>query len=87
MTSDFGTVRSRTSRPTGTIIAPPTPWTIRASDELPERAGKAAENRTQREDDDRRAEDRARAESVRRPAARRDEDRQRKQIGGQRQFE
>jgi hypothetical protein len=28
--SDFGTVRSRTRRPTGTIIAPPTPWMIRA---------------------------------------------------------
>ena len=30
MTSAFGTVRSRTSRPTGTIIAPPMPWMIRA---------------------------------------------------------
>ena len=29
--SDFGTARSRTSRPTGTIIAPPMPWTMRAS--------------------------------------------------------
>ncbi len=29
--SDFGTVRSRTSRPTGTISAPPMPWTMRAA--------------------------------------------------------
>ena len=29
--SALGTVRSRTSRPTGTIIAPPMPWTMRAS--------------------------------------------------------
>ena len=28
--SDFGIVRSTTSRPTGTIIAPPIPWRIRA---------------------------------------------------------
>ena len=30
MISAFGTVRSRTSRPTGTIIAPPMPWMTRA---------------------------------------------------------
>ena len=29
--SDFGTVRSRTSRPTGTISAPPMPCRIRAA--------------------------------------------------------
>ena len=28
--SDFGTLRSRTRRPTGTIMAPPMPWTMRA---------------------------------------------------------
>ncbi len=28
--SDFGVVRRRTRRPTGVIIAPPAPWTIRA---------------------------------------------------------
>ena len=27
--SDFGTVRSSTRRPTGTIIAPPMPWRMR----------------------------------------------------------
>ena len=29
--SDLATVRSSTSRPTGTIIAPPMPWTMRAA--------------------------------------------------------
>ena len=29
--SDFATERSSTSRPTGTIIAPPMPWKMRAS--------------------------------------------------------
>ncbi len=29
MSSDFGTVRRITSRPTGTIIAPPMPWMMR----------------------------------------------------------
>lgn len=29
--SDFGTLRSRMMRPTGTIMAPPTPWISRAA--------------------------------------------------------
>ena len=31
MSSDFGTVRRMTSRPTGTIMAPPMPWMMRYS--------------------------------------------------------
>ena len=29
ISSDFGTVRRMTRRPTGTIMAPPMPWTMR----------------------------------------------------------
>ncbi len=33
--SCFGTLRNKTSRPTGTIIAPPIPWTNRAATSAP----------------------------------------------------
>ena len=55
--------------------------------EIGERGGEPAQDRADGEDDDGRAEYRARAIAVRRPAARRNEDGQRKQIGGERQLE
>ena len=35
ISSDFGTVRRMTSRPTGTIMAPPMPWMMRNSTKSP----------------------------------------------------
>ena len=55
--------------------------------EAGERTRKAAQNRPGREDDDRRAEYGPRAESIRDPAARRDEDGQSQKIRSQRQFQ
>ena len=80
-------VRSRTRRPTGTIIAPPMPCRMRATDELRQRLREAAEDRAEGEHDDRGAEHGARAEAVGHPAAERDEDGEAQQIGGDREIE
>ena len=81
--SERSTLRSMTSRPTGTIIAPPMPCTTRASDQFEQIVAEAAEHRGEGEDADRRAEDGARAIAVGDPAARqRDEDREAQHVGG-----
>ena len=68
ISSDFGTVRRMTSRPTGTIMAPPMPCSDAEQHEVEERRGKAAGRRAEGEDDDRRPEHGARADSGRRPS-------------------
>ena len=69
ISSDFGTVRRITSRPTGTIMAPPMPWMIAEQDEVGQPLRETAGRRAEREYDDRRAEHGARAEAVGDPAA------------------
>ena len=74
--SCFAAVRSSTSRPTGTIIAPPMPCRTRAATRNAERIGAAAQDRADGEHRDRGAEHRARAVAVGDPAAGRDEHRE-----------
>ncbi len=69
ISSDFGTVRKMTSRPTGTIMAPPMPWMMRNRTKSREPLREAARRRAEREHDDGRAEHGARAEAVGHPAA------------------
>ena len=73
--------------PTGVIIAPPMPCRKRASTKVEQRAGDGAGDRAEDEDADRDAEDRLGAEAVGHPAADRDEDGERDEIGGQRQLQ
>ena len=56
-------------------------------DQLRQRLRQSAEHRASREDDDRGAEDRARAESIRHPSADRNEDGEAQQVGGDREVE
>ena len=74
-------LRNRTSRPTGTIMAPPKPCSTRAAVSSTDIVGKAAEDRAEREQRDRGAEHGAAAEPIRRPAADRNEHREAEQIG------
>ena len=85
--SRLSTVRTSTSRPTGVIIAPPMPCTMRATTNCAERARQRAADRAEHEDGDRGAEHGARAEAVGDPAAGRDEDREREQVGGDRELQ
>ena len=87
ISSDFGTVRRMTSRPTGTIMAPPMPWTMRNSTKSSSDVRKAAGRRAEGEDDDRRAEHGARAEAVGDPAAQGNEHGERQQVRGERELE
>ena len=80
-------MRRTTRRPTGTIIAPPIPWRIRADHELRQRLDERATERPEREDHDRRAEHRSGAEAVREPTRERDEEGQAQQIGRDREVE
>ena len=80
ISSAFGTVRRMTRRPTGTIMAPPMPWTMRNRMKSGEPLGEAAGRRAQREHDDGGAEHGAGAETVGHPAAYGDEHGQRQQI-------
>ena len=82
--SDFDTARSMTSRPTGDIIAPPTPCSMRAATRNAECRRLRAGDRAEGEQRDRGAEYRPRAEAIRQPSAGRNEHRKRQQIGGQR---
>ena len=85
--SRFGVARTSTSRATGVIIAPPMPCRKRASTKStsePENA-QAIEPMTKTPIAD--AEDALGAEAVGHPAADRDEDGERDEIGGQRQLE
>ena len=75
-------LRNSTSRPTGTIIAPPMPCSDARRRQLDEVVAEAARHRRQREDDDRRAEHGARAVAVGDPAAHRDEDGEAQHVGG-----
>ena len=76
-----------TKRPTGDIIAPPMPCNMRASDEFPEVVGDSATDRAQHKNADRGAEHGARAEPVRHPAGKRDEDREAQEIASDREVE
>ena len=76
------TARNSTSRPTGTIIAPPRPWKTRQSANSTHTVAEAAQHRAEGEDSDRRAEDSARAEMVGEPAADRNEYGQAEDISG-----
>ncbi len=82
--SDFELERSSTSRPTGTIIAPPIPWMMRAPTRKAEIRRLRAEDRAEREQADRGPEHDPRAETVGDLAARRNEDGEAEQVGGQR---
>src|SRR5713101_1974092 len=73
--------RSSTSRPTGVIIAPPKPCTMRAITKSVTEPDSAAD-RTHHEDRDGDGEHHARPEPIGGPAARRNEYRQRQQIRG-----
>src|SRR5437870_1184804 len=73
--------RTSTSLPTGVIIAPPMPCTMR-DHEFGQRACERAADRADHEGRDRGAEHGACAEAVGRPTARRDEHRKREQVGG-----
>ena len=87
ISSDFGTVRKMTSRPTGTIMAPPMPWMTRNRTKSPRPLRETAQRRAEREHDDGRAEHGARAEAVGHPAAQGNEHGERQEIRGQRQLE
>ena len=69
ISSAFGTVRRMTSRPTGTIMAPPMPWMMRNRTKSGSALREAARRRAQGEHDDGRAEHGAGAEAVGHPAA------------------
>ena len=85
--SDFGMVRSSTSRPTGTIIAPPVPCTNRPATSAPSESLSAQPTEPSRNtaiaDDERRA----RAEAVGDPAADGNEHGEREQIRRQRELQ
>ena len=83
----FSTVRTSTSRPTGVIIAPPMPCNDARQHELLSASRERAADRAEHEDDDGRDEDGAGAETVGDPAAGRNEDGERQQIGGDRELE
>ena len=85
--SDFGIVRSSTSRPTGTIIAPPVPCTNRPATSAPSESLSAQPTEPTQEHGDRRHERRARAEAVGDPAADGNEHREREQIRRQRELQ
>ena len=67
------TLRSNTSRPTGIIMAPPRALDGAGGHEQRQRGGEGAQHRAEDEDDDRGAEDGARAEPVGDLAAGRDD--------------
>ncbi len=73
ISSAFGTLRRITSRPTGTIMAPPMPWRMRKATKSGSDCGEAAGRRADGEHDDGGAEHGARAEAVGHPAADGDE--------------
>ncbi len=85
--SAFGAERSSTSRPTGTIIAPPRPWNTRAAIsvgsecEAPHRIEPRVKTTIAARNT------RARAEPVGDPAGGGNEHRQRQQVGGQRELQ
>ena len=74
-------------RPTGVIIAPPMPCTMRASTNSSSELRQRAADRAEDEHDDGEAEHVARAEAVGGPAARRDADGEREQVGGDGELE
>ncbi len=85
--SRFGVARTSTRRATGVIMAPPMPCRKRASHEAAERTRHGAGDRADDEDADRGAEDALGAVAVGHPAADRNEDGERDQIGGERQLQ
>ena len=85
--SVFDTVRRITSRPTGTIIAPPMPWTTRAKTISPIELDSPHRIEPMVKMTIGEAEDRARAEAVGEPAGGRDEDGDGEEIGGERQLQ
>ena len=85
--SRLSMVRTRISRPTGVIMAPPMPSTIRASTNWVSEPRERAADRADHENDDGGAEYGAGAEAVGGPAAHRQEHGERQQIGGDRQLE
>ena len=85
--SSSGTLRRITSRPTGTIMAPPMPCRKRATTKPSSEFDAGAGERARHEHAERRAEDRARAEPVGHPAGDRDEDREADEIGGERELQ
>ena len=70
-------------RPTGIIMAPPTPCRTRQATSISMLVGEAAQHRAQGEKADRRGEDAPRAEAVGHPAAHRDEDGEAQRIARQ----
>ena len=79
--------RTSTSRPTGVIMAPPMPCTMRAITNPVSDDASAQPIEPDNEDRDGSAEHGACAEPVGGPAARRDEDREREQIRGDGELE
>ncbi len=80
-------LRTMMRRPTGVIIAPPMPWTMRASTNCSQRMRGGAADRAEHEYADGGAEHVARAEAVGGPAARRNEDRKRQEVGRDRELQ
>ena len=83
----LGTERSSTSRPTGTIIAPPMPCRVRASTSCQIAVAKPHRIEPSMKTTIASAEHAARAEPVGDPAADRDEHREREQVGRDREAE
>ena len=85
--SALAVARSRTRRPTGTIIAPPRPCSVRASTSCHTEVAKPHRMEPSTNTRDREPEHAARAEPVGDPAADRDEHREAEQVGGDREAE
>src|SRR5262249_29993729 len=81
ISSRLSTLRTRMRRATGVIIAPPMPSTMRATTN-----SESEPDRAEHEHGDRPPNPGARAETAGGPAAHRDEDRKRKQVGGDRKL-
>ena len=79
--------RTSTRRPTGVIMAPPMPWTMRAITKSSSEDASAQPIEPSMNTAMAAREHGARAEAVGGPAAHRDEDGEREQVGGQRQLE
>ena len=83
ISSDLAKVRTRVSRPTGTIMAPPQPCRMRQATSTWMLLEMPQSNDPKREQADRGREHPARAEAVRHPAADRNEHRQAQRVAGQ----
>ena len=87
ISSDFGTLRRMTRRPTGTIMAPPRPCTMRKATNSGQAARCAAQHRAAGEHRDGGHEHGARAVFVRDPAADGHEHREAEEIARQRELQ